>query len=78
MIILVKVYINYLTHELVVSLLKSIVKQIIQNFQIISGFNEECKYMKREVNNHANSHDISKPPFSEIYHKLELEYNRIN
>ncbi len=29
------------------------------------------------VNNYSKNQDISKPPHSGIYHRLELEYNRV-
>ena len=40
-------------------------------------FNNECKIAKREVNNYSKIHDISRPPHSGIYHKLEQDYNRV-
>ncbi len=47
------------------------------NFPINKWFNKECKNIKTQVNNYAKHYDISKPSFSEIYHRLECEYKRI-
>ena len=40
-------------------------------------FNDDCKRLKRQVNDYANHHDISKSPFSENYRSLELEYKKM-
>ena len=40
-------------------------------------FDEECKTLKHEINNYAKTHNISRSPFSEQYHALELDYKRL-
>ncbi len=45
-------------------------------FPINKWFNEECKNIKTQVSKYAKHYDISKPSFSEIYHRLECEYKR--
>lgn len=40
-------------------------------------FNEECKIIKRSVNDFARNYDITIAPYNHEYRQLELEYNRI-
>ena len=39
-------------------------------------FNEECKWLKKQVNEYAKNNDISKCPFAETYRNLENEYRK--
>ncbi len=40
-------------------------------------FNQECKNMKNLINKYARNYDISRHPFSEVYHRMMMEYNRV-
>jgi hypothetical protein len=53
------------------------VNTVPTRFPCNKWFNDECKMLKTCANNYANTHNISISPFSETYHRLELEYNRV-
>ncbi len=58
------------TFEQKTSVLKS-------RFPVNKWFNEECKNAKYAVNSYSKMHDISQPPHSGIYLRLQKEYNRV-
>ena len=48
-----------------------------KKFPTNKWFNEECKNVRAQVNSFAKNNDISILPFSETYHRLNCEYNRV-